>query len=34
MMMPLLKRRDPITLALLAAVFIAIGVVQFRWCRS
>ncbi len=29
MMMPLLKRRDPVTLALLAAVFIAIGVLRF-----
>lgn len=29
MMMPLLKRRDPVALALLAAVFIAIGVARF-----
>lgn len=29
MMMPLLKRRDPVALALLGAVFIAIGVLRF-----
>lgn len=29
MMMPLLKRRDPVALTLLAAVFIAIGILRF-----
>lgn len=29
MMMPLLKRRDPVALAMLAAVFIAIGILRF-----